>query len=101
MRAAVIQRQAEPGQAIAQNITVTSDWPEPAAPGQGQATVRTLAASLNHLDLWVARGVPGLNLAYPRVSGSDACGIVEAVGPGVDAAWVGRKVVLNAAIDMA
>ncbi len=101
MRAAVIQRQAEPGQSIAQNITVTHDWPEPPAPGPGHATVRTLAASLNHLDLWVARGVPGLSLAYPRVSGSDACGVVEAVGPGIDPAWVGRKVVLNAAIDMA
>jgi NADPH:quinone reductase-like Zn-dependent oxidoreductase len=101
MRAAVIQRQAAPGQSIAACVQLSNDWPEPPAPGPGQARVRTLAASLNHLDLWVARGVPGLNLTYPRVSGSDACGVVESVGPGVDPAWIGRRVVLNAAIDTA
>lgn len=74
------------------------DFPEPPAPGFGECRVRTLASALNHLDLWVARGVPGLNLDYPRVSGSDACGVVEAVGPGVDAAWLGKRVILNAAV---
>ena len=49
------------------------------------------------MDLWVGRGVPGLSLAYPRVSGCDACAVVEAVGPGVDAAWIGQRVIVNAA----
>jgi NADPH:quinone reductase-like Zn-dependent oxidoreductase len=50
------------------------------------------------MDLWVGRGVPGLSLSYPRISGCDACGTVESVGAGVDAAWVGRRVIVNAAV---
>jgi len=60
--------------------------------------IRTEAAALNHLDLWVGRGVPGLKLEYPRISGSDACGIVEAVGEDVDDDWIGKRVVFNAAL---
>jgi NADPH:quinone reductase-like Zn-dependent oxidoreductase len=41
--------------------------------------------------------VPGLTLTYPRISGCDACGEVIAVGAGVDASWVGRRVIVNAA----
>jgi NADPH:quinone reductase-like Zn-dependent oxidoreductase len=43
-------------------------------------------------------GVPGLELSYPRVAGSDACGVVEALGGGVDKTWTGRRVILNAAM---
>lgn len=78
------------------NITLR-DWADPASPGPGQAVLRTLASAFNHMDLWVGKGVPGLNLTYPRISGCDACAVVEAVGPGVDAAWVGKRVIVNAA----
>ena len=100
MKALTITRQVPAGESIAGNIKFVHDWPEPGPPGAGQALVRTLAGALNHLDLWVAHGVPGLNLTYPRVSGSDACGVVEQVGSGVDASWLGRRVVLNAASDV-
>ncbi|MBX3357711.1 MAG: zinc-binding dehydrogenase [Phycisphaeraceae bacterium] len=85
------------GSPVAPNVKVVTDWPEPPSPGPGQALIKTLASALNQLDLWVGRGVPGLTLTYPRISGCDACGVVEAVGPGVDTAWVGRKVIVNAA----
>lgn len=101
MRAIVIRKQIPAGESLSANIALTNDWPDPSPPGPGQALVRTLASALNHLDLWVAQGVPGLNLIYPRISGSDACGVVESVGAGVDAAWVGKRVILNAAIDAA
>jgi NADPH:quinone reductase-like Zn-dependent oxidoreductase len=94
MRAIVVERQGNP---VTPNISYRTDWPEPAAPGPGQALLRTLATAFNHMDLWVGRGVPGLTLTYPRVSGCDACAVVEAVGPGVDAAWVGQRVIVNAA----
>jgi NADPH:quinone reductase-like Zn-dependent oxidoreductase len=94
MRAVTIIGQGSP---VAQHVAVVDDWAEP-APGRGEVLVRTEASALNQLDLWVGRGVPGLELDYPRVSGSDGCGIVEAVGPGVDEAWVGRRVILNAAV---
>jgi NADPH:quinone reductase-like Zn-dependent oxidoreductase len=95
MRAAIISSQGPVASAV---LKVVSDWPEPDAPGPGQCRVRTLCSALNHLDLWVARGVPGLKLSYPRVGGSDACGVVDGVGPGVSPAWVGRRVILNAAV---
>ena len=97
MKAIVCERQGNP---VTPNISVRHDWPELPAPAAGWVNIRTLASAFNQMDLWVGRGVPGLNLAYPRVSGCDACGVVEAVGAGVDAAWIGRRVIVNAAMRM-
>ncbi len=94
MRAIVVSKQASP---VAPNVSLVHDWPEPAPPAVGECLVRTLASAFNQMDLWVGRGVPGLKLGYPRVSGCDACGVVEAVGPGVDPAWIGTRVIVNAA----
>lgn len=93
MKAIVIERQGSP---VAPNIGVTGSWPELPAPAAGEALIRTECSALNRMDLWVGMGVPGLDLTYPRVSGCDACGLVEAVGPGVDPAWVGKRVIVNA-----
>ncbi len=95
MRAAVITRQGEP---VAANVEIVGDWPDP-TPSPGMLRVRTEAAALNHLDLYVGKGVPGLELDYPRITGSDGCGRVDSVGPGVDESWIGRRVLLNAAVD--
>ncbi len=95
MRAVVVGMKGEP---VSRNIRFVTDWPDPAPPAPGWVTVRTLATAFNQMDLWVGRGVPGLDLAYPRVSGCDACGVVEALGEGVDESWKGRKVMVNAAI---
>jgi NADPH:quinone reductase-like Zn-dependent oxidoreductase len=95
MRAIVVTRKGSP---VSPNIEFRTDWPEPAALAPGQVLIKTLASAFNQMDLWVGRGVPGLDLAYPRVSGCDACGVVEAVGPGVDASWIGRRVIVNAAV---
>ncbi len=64
-------------------------------PGPGEVRVRLHYAALNRLDLWVREGWPGLKLRYPHILGADGAGVVDAVGPGVDPAWVGRRVVLN------
>src|SRR6516225_8775227 len=95
MRAVVVSKQGSP---VAPNIRVIADWPEPQAPNAGHVLIKTLASAFNQMDLWVGRGVPGLTLDYPRISGCDACGIVEAAGPGVDSAWLGKRVIVNAAI---
>ncbi len=94
MKAVVITKQGNP---VAPNIAFQTDWPDLGAPGKGEVHIKTLASALNHMDLWVGRGVPGLELDYPRISGCDACGIVEAVGENVDENWVGRRVIVNAA----
>ena len=96
MRALVIQKQADP---VAPNVVHAADFEDPGEPGPGEVRLKILASALNHLDLWVGRGVPGLNLEYPRVGGCDGCGVVEAVGEDVDGAWVGRRVIVNAAIE--
>jgi NADPH:quinone reductase-like Zn-dependent oxidoreductase len=95
MRAIVVSKKGSP---VAPNIRFVEDWPEPGPPAPGQVVIRTLATAFNQMDLWVGRGVPGLDLSYPRVSGCDACGVVEAAGAGVDPAWVGRRVIVNAAV---
>ncbi|MDZ4755052.1 MAG: zinc-binding dehydrogenase [Phycisphaerae bacterium] len=94
MRALIIAKQGEP---VAPNVELAEAFPDPVL-GAGEVLVRTEAAALNHLDLWVGRGLPGIDLAYPRISGSDGAGIIEAVGAGVESAWIGRRVLLNAAV---
>ncbi|MBL8746844.1 MAG: zinc-binding dehydrogenase [Phycisphaerae bacterium] len=94
MRAVVIQKQGVP---VAPSVVLDPNWPElDAIPSNGNVVVRTLASALNHMDLWVGMGIPGVDLSYPRVSGCDACGVVERVGPGVPESWVGKRVIVNA-----
>lgn len=93
---ALVIAQAAADLPLSQNVSLR-DFPEPVAPPAGSVRIKTLASALNHLDLWVTRGVPGLPLTYPRISGSDACGIVESLGEDVDASWLNKKVILNAA----
>lgn len=94
MRAVVISQQGTP---VHENVRFVDDWPD-LAPRAGHVLIRTEASALNHLDLWVGRGLPGIDLDYPRIGGSDICGIVESVGDGVDAQWVGQRVIMNAAV---
>jgi NADPH:quinone reductase-like Zn-dependent oxidoreductase len=63
-------------------------------PGPGEVRVRLRARALNHLDVWVRRGVPGHTFPLPIVPGCDGAGVVEAVGPGVRARREGDAVVL-------
>ncbi|MCC6750817.1 MAG: zinc-binding dehydrogenase [Deltaproteobacteria bacterium] len=66
------------------------ELPEPEA-GAGQVRVRIRACALNHLDLWVRRGLPHLRLTYPHILGADIAGEVDAVGPGVTGVTVGQR----------
>ncbi|MFM7298099.1 MAG: alcohol dehydrogenase catalytic domain-containing protein, partial [Planctomycetota bacterium] len=60
-------------------------------PREGEVLVRVLAASINHLDLWVRRGMPGFPVAFPRILGCDGTGEIAALGPGVSGPAVGTK----------
>ncbi|NNB87935.1 quinone oxidoreductase [Corallococcus exiguus] len=68
------------------------DAPEP-VPGPGQVLVRVHAAGVNFADTERRRGLYDAQAPLPRILGSEAAGVVRAVGPGVDASWVGRRVV--------
>ncbi|MHB1435256.1 MAG: zinc-binding dehydrogenase [Thermoplasmata archaeon] len=64
-------------------------------PGPGEVRVRLKAAAFNRLDLFTLQGIPGVPIERPHVLGSDGAGIVDSVGPGVDASIVGDRVVIN------
>jgi len=68
-----------------------ADLPEPKA-GPGQVVLRVQAAGMNHLDTWVRRGLPGVALPLPMIPGSDAAGLVEEVGAGVQGLTTGDRV---------
>ncbi len=59
-----------------------------------EVLVEVKAAALNHLDLWVRGGLPTLKLKMPHILGSDAAGVVAAVGDVVMNVKVGDKVLL-------
>jgi NADPH:quinone reductase-like Zn-dependent oxidoreductase len=64
--------------------------------GPGDVRVRPLASALNHMDLWLTRGMPRPPL--PHVPGCDAAGVVESVGAGVEHVAPGDEVVINPAV---
>jgi len=53
------------------------DVPDP-APTAGEIEVDVKAASVNHLDVWIRKGLPGVD--YPRILGCDAAGVVRGSG---------------------
>ncbi len=71
---------------------------DPPSPGQGEVLVKTRAAFLNRLDLFVVAGLPGVDLEMPHVLGSDGAGEVVEVGSGVDGFRAGDRVMLNPCI---
>jgi NADPH:quinone reductase-like Zn-dependent oxidoreductase len=73
------------------------EFPDP-EPGRGEVVVDVKAASLNHLDVWTRRGLPGLDLEMPHVPGSDMAGVVSEVGEGATRFEEGDRVALVAGV---
>ena len=71
------------------------DLPVPALVADDDVRVRVHAAALNHLDLWVVEGVPGVRITPGWILGSDCAGVVDAIGPAVTNVTVGDHVVVN------
>jgi NADPH:quinone reductase-like Zn-dependent oxidoreductase len=70
--------------------------PDP-VPAPGEVLVRLRAASLNHLDVWVRKGLP--SVPKPRILGADGAGVVEALGDGATGVAIGDRVVLNPGVE--
>jgi NADPH:quinone reductase-like Zn-dependent oxidoreductase len=68
------------------------DAPDP-QPAADEVLIRLHAASLNHLDVWVRKGLP--SVPKPRILGADGAGVVEALGGEVSGLEAGRRVVVN------
>ena len=65
-------------------------------PGRARCSCRLRAAGLNHLDVWVRKGLP--SVPKPRILGADGAGVVAALGEGVEGFAVGDRVVVNPGI---
>jgi NADPH:quinone reductase-like Zn-dependent oxidoreductase len=70
-----------------------TDAPEPALRAN-DVLVGVKACALNHLDLWVRRGLPNVPLPLPHIPGSDVAGEIAKIGADVTTIRVGQKVVL-------
>jgi len=76
MKAALVREHGGP------EVLRIEDVPTP-EPGPGEVLVRVRAAAINHLDLWVRRGIPGAAFHLPNVGGGDVSGDIAALGAGV------------------
>jgi NADPH2:quinone reductase len=70
------------------------DLPIP-RPAAGEVLVRMLAVSLNHLDLFVRAGMPGVKLPLPLVPGCDGIGEITQLGDGVHGFRSGQRVLIE------
>jgi NADPH:quinone reductase-like Zn-dependent oxidoreductase len=67
------------------------DIPDP-QPRKDQVLIRVKACSLNHLDLWVRKGLPGVKL--PHIPGSDVAGEIVEIGEYVSGFTTGQRVLV-------
>src|SRR5438034_10358595 len=74
------------------------DVPDAPKPQGGQVRIAIKAAALNHLDLFVAGGLPGGPERFPHVVGADGAGVVESRGDAVTNVRPGDRVMLNPGI---
>ena len=94
------------------------NWPDP-EPGPGEVLVKVKACGLNNTDVntragWYSKAVTGATtgdgydkvhaedpswggsaITFPRIQGADICGIIEAVGEGVDKARIGERIITD------
>jgi len=87
LKAIVFERHGGP------EVLKYTEAPEPQL-GARDVLVRVRACALNHLDLWVRGGLPGVPIPLPHIPGSDIAGEVAKVGAEVKRASVGQKVLL-------
>lgn len=78
---------------------VLDDVPDP-TPARGEILLRVKAVGLNYLDVFVRRGMPGLPIDLPRISGGDVAGEVAALGEGVQSVEVGQRLLIDPAVRM-
>ena len=87
MKAVVIREHGDADKLLLEEVPV----PEPKA---DEVRVRLKAAGLNHLDLWVRRGIEGVPYPLPIIPGCDGAGIVDVVGEAAHGVEAGAEVVL-------
>ena len=79
-------------------LIVRDDLPMPELKRPTDVRIRITAAALNHLDLFVVEGLPGVTVTDKWVMGADGTGVIEAVGSEVKSIAVGDTVIINPGI---
>jgi NADPH:quinone reductase-like Zn-dependent oxidoreductase len=79
-------------------IDYRDDLQEPRLARAQDVRIRMRAAALNHLDLFLLGGLPGVTITPDWVLGADGTGVVESVGAAVTSVTVGDTVVINPGI---
>lgn len=74
-------------------LTYVTDFPTP-VPGPGEVLVKVAATGLNHVDLVVRRGYPGISIPLPHIPGGDIAGVVDELGDGVTGVKAGTRAVV-------
>lgn len=90
MRAAIHRRFGNPPE-----VLEVADMPLP-EPGPGQVRIHTLLAPIHNHEIWTIRGHYGYKPELPAIAGTEACGIVEAIGEGVSGFSIGQRVAVAA-----
>jgi NADPH2:quinone reductase len=67
-------------------------------PGQGQVLVRNRAAGINPVDTYLRSNTDNRGPKLPYTPGSDAAGVIEAVGPGVTGVKTGDRVYVGGSL---
>lgn len=78
-------------------VLAVGDVDDP-VPAPGEVVVDVKAASLNHIDLFLRRGLPGVRIPLPHIPGCDAAGVVSRLGEGVSGVSPGDRVLVNPSI---
>lgn len=87
MRAVVHESFGDPAE-----VLTVAEVPTP-EPGPREVRVRTLASPIHNHDLWTVRGSYGYKPELPARAGTEAVGVVDALGPEVTGLEVGQRVV--------
>ena len=74
-------------------LTYVEDFPDPPL-GSGEVLVRVRAVSLNYLDIFSRRGMPGIKIPLPHISGADIAGEIVAVDDQVQGWALGDRVLI-------
>lgn len=78
-----------------ERLEFRADLPVPALTTTTDVRVRIQAAALNHLDLFVVGGLPGVTITPSWILGADGAGVIDAIGADVRGVSVGDFVLIN------
>ena len=81
-----------------EQLEYRDDLPVPELRNPTDVRVRVAAAALNHLDLFVISGLPGVSITAPWIMGGDGAGIIDAVGGDVRGLKAGDRAIINPGI---